>query len=470
MADRKVRIEVETTADTKGLDETNRKLESTGAAGESAGKKIADGARSGGRELDESGKKASGLSDQFKKMSERAELFGKVMRGLGVVGIFSMIGDALQGLTAYIADANSAGERMTLEKIARRSSEAVTDLAAAFETLKTKITDAAASLQKLSEIESISKGGRRALEDAKSQLAEADEIAALDPSDPERSQREAAIRARYSRQRAVSAVDRKKEDIQTQRAQLNSSASVSETSASELESRISGMEARRAAEASKAEELKYRSAANRRYRWTLTGGETYDTPLSNEYSKASDASAAAAEKLAQMIEEAKRQAKALRDDALQNRAKAAAMEAFLAPSDTERRAADVSGASSERIAVKVLQSSIQSRAREEARRQAEADAPAMELSAASAERGSILSERGRLLSRSASAASARASFVPGITRSEGRLVSQSEVDAALERAQRAYDDYNRTIADRLDRIAKREEEARNQLKRMRDAD
>ena len=84
-------ISIKSLFNKQGSEDAEKALDKVGQKAEAAGKKTEEAAKRGGKEMDEGAKKAHGLGGAIKGMSEKAELFGKVMRGLGVVGIVSLI-------------------------------------------------------------------------------------------------------------------------------------------------------------------------------------------------------------------------------------------------------------------------------------------------------------------------------------------------------------------------------------------
>lgn len=327
-------ISIKTLFDGKGSSEAQRQLDATGKKAADAGKTAKSGLSSAETGANNFGKAVSGTA-------QRLELMGKVMRGLGVVGIVGAAISIFETLRDRINQSKDEAEQLAVKTRQANDVKIVEAAINAYGRLKDELAGINQQHERTAELNALAKGGDRSVEDAQSAAAEKEALAAIDPNDPARSQKEAAVRARFERERAVAAAARKKEDIESQRQQLGQQADISEMAAYERASMLQDLRKQQAAAASSSEELAYRSKAARRYKWDVTGGGDVDTPLSNDYAAAAKSASDNAAKLAETADTLAKEIRSLRDDAAFAREKA-----FLLAN--EQKAADITMASSDR--------------------------------------------------------------------------------------------------------------------------
>jgi len=178
-----------------------------------------------------------------------------------------------------------------------------------------------------------------------------------------------------------------------------------------------------------------------------------------------------------MAEDAQRQAKLLRDEAAQSRAKSKALAPLLDAGAIELSAEDKAGMSTISGADYSLTSAREKRAEEEKTKQKEAlkkssDLNRLEVTVSELEgrREELEVQRATFSSNAQNAALAQSRNIPGITRSNGRLVRQSDVDAAAERAAQAAESFSASLPAQFDRIAKALATAKSQIKNLRESE
>jgi len=162
-----------------------------------------------------------GLDDTVKKLSlvERA---GKAtltaLRGLSrlnftIAGIESVIG-FLKNLGGNAAEAREEARKLAKEMDMATDARKVKELGEEYKRLTAAITDAAAARRAANEIEDMEKSGSRALEDDTAERDRLAAIAALDPTDPHYEKRKAQIEARFAGEKSVRTAKRAKEDAE----------------------------------------------------------------------------------------------------------------------------------------------------------------------------------------------------------------------------------------------------------------
>lgn len=189
-ADREVKIKCTTEHDGRGADEANKTIDKTKAK--------ADGAAGGFSRL---GKAATG----FKGVIERVN---SAMAGFGVMAAVA----AVMRIVKAFEDAKAAALAAQSAWADKSMADGIKSVADAYDNLKESIAGAnAAARSRMETLDDLLDAERR-LEDAASIRSEEDEVAALDPSDPLRQEKEAEIRARHGQRRAETAGRRGVED------------------------------------------------------------------------------------------------------------------------------------------------------------------------------------------------------------------------------------------------------------------
>jgi len=170
------------------------------------------GATAANRKLDETKRAAGGVGDSLRSASRGAELFGKVLRGAGWLGIILQLVNVSQRLKNAIGSVAEAADAAAKKAEAKAAEEAVKRQKDAWDELKKSIDASTEAAALPAEMVSIARGGGRALEDARSQVAEQRELAGIDPSDVDRREKEDAVRARFARARDLTSAACAKED------------------------------------------------------------------------------------------------------------------------------------------------------------------------------------------------------------------------------------------------------------------
>lgn len=176
----KIDIPVNVRPDTKGLDETAKKLGLVERAGKSALSAL------------------RGLSRLHFMIS-----------GIERVGTF------LKNLTGNEEEARAKMRELAAETEKAADAKKVKELAESYKQLAEAINEAATARKRANEIEDMEKSAERSLEDSQAEQAKAAEIAELDPSDPLYERKKAQIEAKYSGEKAVRSATRAKEDAET---------------------------------------------------------------------------------------------------------------------------------------------------------------------------------------------------------------------------------------------------------------
>jgi hypothetical protein len=186
-ADREVKVKFTTEHDGRGADEANKTIDKTKA-------------KAGG--FGRLGKAAAG----FKGVMERVN---SAMAGFGVMAVVA----AVMRIVKVFEDAKAAALAAQSAWADKSMADGIKSVADAYDNLKESIAGANASARSRMETLDNLLDAERRLEDAASVRREEDEVAALDPSDPLRQEKEADIRARYGQRRAETAGKRGVEDV-----------------------------------------------------------------------------------------------------------------------------------------------------------------------------------------------------------------------------------------------------------------
>lgn len=191
--------------------------------------------------VDEAKSGLGGIEKGIASASQKAELFGKILRGVGWFGLIQQGIAIFNSLKEKIDNNRNAAKELN-DKIAEiNRSGAVKATAEEYKKLGQEIARVNQRLEEKNALEEMASKTSRAKEDASSRLSEIRELMALSPDDPLRAEKEGEIRAKYSSSRAVTAAQRKREDIdadiartQQTRERLSAEAGVDNLAAGEL--------------------------------------------------------------------------------------------------------------------------------------------------------------------------------------------------------------------------------------------
>lgn len=166
------------------------------------------------RELGKDGEAAgANVSAAFGKVSRAAAMFQKVLTGIGVATAFAGVVAAIEKIRSSFGAARKEAEELAKAKDQAAHKEAIEGLAKSYEDLGESMKKAADEAQHANEMLDVNVKNARDLEDAQRDLAEQQELAAVDSDDPAAEEKRAAIRARYGAMRGETAAQRQKDDV-----------------------------------------------------------------------------------------------------------------------------------------------------------------------------------------------------------------------------------------------------------------
>lgn len=230
MSSKDLDIKIKTSYEGRGANEADRSLNDIAKKGNKAGREISGGFTSARKSIE--------------NISKSMAFLNKIVTGFGLMGVIGAVRSVI-GVYSNL--------KKSIEEAQKKQQELADGLAAIKEemaagfTAKT-IDDLTASLKKANdELEraqtrrDAEKAASRASEDATSSLAERQELAAIDPSDPLASAKAGEIRAKYASQRGQSSAQRRLDDaaeksrrLDAERTALLSSADVDDAEAAML--------------------------------------------------------------------------------------------------------------------------------------------------------------------------------------------------------------------------------------------
>lgn len=319
-----------------------------------------------------------GLGATTQRVTRATTLLRSAMSGLGVIAVIQGLVRAWESISAVLSAAKTKAEQLKIAQEQAASTAAVDALSAAYGRLSNTIKDTNVQLQRQAELQDHHRTAAQAQEDAAINLAEQEELSALDRSHPDYALEVAQISTKYAGQRARLGASRLSERHVLQRQELQFAADSQDDEAAQKEAWAADAYPQQRAMASRAVELSYRSRAALRYKWDITGGADVETPISKDLAKAAETSKANAEKLAQQIAEAETEAKTLRMDAKHKRALADELLTQIQAAGTASRATYIKATRADVTAADALTTATQER---EARAQALADKQAQAASA-----------------------------------------------------------------------------------------
>lgn len=300
----------------------------------------------------------AGLEKGINSVAQKAELLGKVMRGLGYIAIVQQAISLYNSLRDRMNAAKEAAEKLADQQADAKAKQAIEDQKTAYDNLKNSMAALNAELARKAELEAISQGGARGIEDARSLVSEQTELSGISFDDPERKEKEDAVRAKYARQRAITSASREKEDAVLARQRFGAEAETKDKAALSVDEQAS--ETERLLEAQRAQQKHWRTMAQKSMSW----GSFYDniryhgpeekpsveTPESKAFAAKAEAAEKRAAELEKLWEDQRKNAASLRTEAEQSRGKAAATYGVVTAADIKVNAADMEGSRNVRSA------------------------------------------------------------------------------------------------------------------------
>ena len=198
MAEETYTTKLKIEADTKGADQVAAAYERAGKAAKKAG--------------EESKKGFEAAKQTIEGTSRAAELFNKVLRGFGFIGIFTMLLGAVEKLRDAFRASKERAREFAEEARKAADTKRIEKLTEAWKKLEDQISSAAAAQARAHELEDMERDNARKLEDDQAELSKQQELAALDPNDPLYEKKKAQIEARHSAAAAKRSVARRQED------------------------------------------------------------------------------------------------------------------------------------------------------------------------------------------------------------------------------------------------------------------
>ena len=155
------------------------------------------------------------IEQSFGKATKAAGLFRRALTGFGVVtGIMGLVG-AIGKIRESFGKAKAEAEELARAKEKAERRDEIEKLAKSYEDLGRAIGKSAEALRRSNELQDIATKNARDLEDAQLDLAEQQELATVDMSNPAAKEIRAAISAKYAAQRGARASTRSREDVAT---------------------------------------------------------------------------------------------------------------------------------------------------------------------------------------------------------------------------------------------------------------
>lgn len=192
------------------------------------------------------------LGESISGVSKAAGLFGKILSGFGVIGVFTSLIAGLEKISALFSE--NAGKAMELKDAARAEelTKSVGDLADAYAKVKQELQETAKEQNNTLDLIDAEVKARRDLRDAEINASEQKELAAIDANAKDAAEQKAVIQAKYQHIRETGTASDRVEDLVLQRQKYNTAAGLDdkEAKAAEFQAKSLREEAR-----------KYRAAA-----------------------------------------------------------------------------------------------------------------------------------------------------------------------------------------------------------------
>lgn len=310
------------------------------------------------------------------------------LTGFGGVAFAASFVEGFRKIRDSFRKSNEEADRFAAAAKKAADQKAVDDLAKSYDALAKSIAAASAAREHDNEIADIELRNKRALEDANLDLAEQNELDAVDGSDPAADEARAEIRARYAERRGNLAADRERFDGVRERERLRAGADARRADAGKIEAATAEDDRLIAAARGRANEARNRAYGtnekdnngfwdlvghNAKSLVTLNWGRINDTRTEAgdaERAKAAEELRAAEEEAAALTrqKEAKlAEVKRLREEAARDDAKASAMGGIVAAQEVRRQLTYRRGAAATAAAEKATDAKDRQTAEEAAR-------------------------------------------------------------------------------------------------------
>lgn len=171
------------------------------------------------------------LGKSVEGVSKAAGLFGKILSGFGVIGVFTSLIAGLEKISSLFSE--NAGKARELKDAARAEelTKSVGDLADAYAKVKQELQEAAKEQDNALELIDAEVKARRDLRNAESDASEQKELAAIDANAEDAAERKAVIQAKYQHVRETGTANDRVEDLVLQRQKLTTAAGLDDKEA-----------------------------------------------------------------------------------------------------------------------------------------------------------------------------------------------------------------------------------------------
>ena len=188
------------------------------------------------REFGKEGESSLGQVQQaVGKLQKSIGFLRSALTGFGAVGAIMGLVSAIGKIRESFGNAKKEAEEFAKAKEKTEHKDAVDALAKSYETLEKSIINSTKAAQRSNEIQGIAKKNARELENAQLDLAEQQELAAVDPSDPAANEIRSTISARYAARRGHLSSTRSREDTADEYNRLNAEAGANRRAANKIE-------------------------------------------------------------------------------------------------------------------------------------------------------------------------------------------------------------------------------------------
>ena len=250
-----VKIQIKTAQDSLGADQAKQVIKEIQQEAESAGSKGKAG-------MDKFRESTKGLTTAMKALRS-------VMVGFGAIGFVKMLGDGVRKLDEMV----SAKKRLSEQMQSQNDANAAQRLLDIYGKINEELKKANDELAHTNSLEDRRLENARKLEDAQMRLGEEREVDALNASDPDRAEKERAIRARYATKRGGLSGGRAEDDIERGARRKEEVAAADEKAIVELKEHIKELTESFKSETGKAERAQ--SQAGDRWSYLRGTSKTY---------------------------------------------------------------------------------------------------------------------------------------------------------------------------------------------------
>lgn len=261
-ADGEVNVKVKVTAENGGVTKVENGLDKI----EKKAKQTTESTRAG----------FSKTEAAIGKVTKATEMFNKVIAGLGVIGVITGIASGIKKISDSFKAAKKEAEEFEAAAKAEAAKKQIDDLAASYNNLTKSIQNANLARAHENELEDIRLKQQQDLEDAQIDLAEQQELAAVDANAFDASERRAEISARYQEKRTTIARTRGEFAIVKQRERLGQEADEKRKTAERIEASTSQDDA--AIKAAKERLQEYRQKS-----WAMNDADNDDGYMNQAY-------------------------------------------------------------------------------------------------------------------------------------------------------------------------------------------